>query len=549
MSDETLVHVIRKLESSESVFLTAIPDFKVVTLSIRVESNVDLFKQIEHFENAVGDWQRINPLLNAKIIARNKNGDYFDCADESIGQDDVEFYFYDPSKSSIEEFEEPRNLEFFYLNESDYAKENLDSVFEDDLCSLLIEREILREFNLSVTSNELLWRLAVVKLKPQVTKYNYMMLFSANHTILDGRSGYYGLLDLLNLVEMHYDLQGSKANAISPYPLLPPKEIIFGNALDATPSEFKVNKASLPLVINSGQDDLEEESEMHLRMKKFDHLMMHKFQAADEYSGSKVVQTSFMIGGLVSLSSLNDSKFKTLRIESDKMIKILELCKKNGTKVNGLLSVILSLAQQLLVNQLSGSEGRQDTSLLLFNVIGVAQFIDSSSEYHGNRCISLLNSFLLKEFQSSHLNEAGDLEGVNSPKVRLNHEKFWKLAQAYSSELHDQLRAGEHFKTAPVNFSEIFGNHANFGLSSFGALPTSGSKLPSDEKKTTLRVTDFILTNQCCADLKRKHFFAYAPSIDNNLILTLTFSSKVVSESTIAKLLAIVSDLFDQLLI
>ena len=181
--------ILRKLSAGELVY-----DYElkqkccILPFSLLFDSTHDLFQNKALVDKSIQTWKRLHPFLNAKIVVRE---------DDAHPKFSHERYFAQ-NENTCES-----NVTFVKLVTND-PNNNNDSSYNEHW-KLLHERELNAEPVGRPNSNLFLWRINLIQLNDSSTtgKHEYCLIFTAHHSITDGRNGFCILRQLLQIIEEH----------------------------------------------------------------------------------------------------------------------------------------------------------------------------------------------------------------------------------------------------------------------------------------------------------------------------------------------------------
>lgn len=168
-------NLIRKLGKCESMYAE-----KNITTSsaYTLQSNVNIYKDLTIFERAIGEWQKRDAYLQCKLHKSDQNEFFFE-------------HLPNPQKFL------KQNLTFLKLK----SDKLLSSQDELQIWAALLQLEPFIEMH---SFDDLLWRLKLIELSPNPINndmYNYVLIFTSHHSIVEGRGSMLKLLELLQIFE------------------------------------------------------------------------------------------------------------------------------------------------------------------------------------------------------------------------------------------------------------------------------------------------------------------------------------------------------------
>ena len=291
-SDPTL----RKLGQNEKIFHgTPTNGGSYIFRAALVTSQIDLYKNINVVREAIDQWKLLHPLLRARVLPRGPDKFFTFATDEKIRSlENVKFLVY---------------------------RSNAPTVC-DEVWKFVVEKETTQGMD---GENGLLWRLTFLQLRNKSTgEFQYAIIIAFDHSIMDGRSSFGSLLELMSIIEGVYTKTYARRTRHTEIKeILPPKEELFAarhkfpglnNQLSfiKAPSFIDMQNAINTTYIRPKSLGTEEEQRG---------MIYH-------YDGRQYAPLS----ALIQVSKLNNSKFRTLTIAKADMGKLLAKCKENNVK-------------------------------------------------------------------------------------------------------------------------------------------------------------------------------------------------------------------------
>lgn len=190
--------IIRKLGQNEKIFHGSLNNnASYIFRAAIVTSEIDLYKNIGLLNTAIEHWKLAHPLLRSRVLTRL----------HSTAK--VEKYFALASDAKLRSMD---NVKYLYYNSHSAST-------CDDLWKLLVEKETTQAMD---GEQGLLWRLTFFQIKPHL----YALILAFDHCIMDGRSSYYALLELCQIIEELATSRAKRAPKIV-NTILPAKEDLF----------------------------------------------------------------------------------------------------------------------------------------------------------------------------------------------------------------------------------------------------------------------------------------------------------------------------------
>ena len=472
----------RKPSESEAKYCF---DKKHLVYCVSIKSKLDLYNNVDVIGKAVWEWKQIHPLLRC-------------CFQVETDQPKDAYFAY---ADSIKEADSFHNVNLFLSNIKENQLMSSEKIFEY-LSELLTYRELNIPINL--TNGELMWRLNFFSSSYSILgAHEYTILFSINHAICDGRSGYNCLLHLLSIIEQmsanFYTAGKRYALPLSAYDYL----LNYTNEQDY----YSMNIPRIKLPKEDSEFDDHSDKTKHLK----EILLEHGF------SGEELIQ---FLGGktLTSLSDLikiyldSSSRSDTVTLDSNIYLSIKTLCKKNKLKVNGFLNMVALLATKLTYKTLFN----EDLTVISYvNPIDLRSRMNYLEEFKSMSCIVCPIRLLFEE----QLN----MQNVNWV------EQFWERAK----QINDDFTA--KIETEKIMFKKIIltddQNSSSvryyYALTNIGIL---GNSLTQDKdiEVTKLNISRNISLH---SNLHVKNIFVY--SLQNKMQVTVRYNINTASSKYI----------------
>lgn len=310
--------------------------------TVIVSSDLDLYANMDTVKAGIRAWKEQNPLLRS-IVTKNPNGS---------GNIFVIFPFifivtfilkmifkikenYFAFKSPVNSQNEFENIKFLKYNSNHKQEYGFDEIWK-----LLVEHET----TLYSEDDSLLWRLTFFNIKHQGThKHHYAIIMTYNHCIMDGRSSYNSILQLLAFIENIHTKTYKPEEHTVVTDILPSKEEIFKNRPRMVPEQFL---GDIYLKTPAFFDKLKAQDSAFIPLK---------YLTAEEEDKGMIYNhdnTPYMsVKSLVEVSKTINSKFRTMVISPKDLTVILALCKANGTKLTSFLNLVIIMALKLVYNK------------------------------------------------------------------------------------------------------------------------------------------------------------------------------------------------------
>jgi hypothetical protein len=470
---QTPPRILRKLGGSERFYVNTM-DKHCNFLNSRcflIESKIDLYERIGLLNRAIKHWQKYHPFLNSHVIRNTDDNDLY-------------FAYYAAQT--------PNNVTFLTFENPNGYKDFWQPIFE-------------REFQVSIDSyGGLLWRLMIIQDKPSSctnnhnNKFNYCLVFTANHAIIDGRNAFCIISQLVNIIERVY--LNLPLGLDVEYTVLPPHHLhdhVQKHGVLHTshgphqtfklPDGFRYCDQKQPM--DRGQYN---NSGTFLRHVDQDHVVFHTHMSdilADNQAG------------------FTDIVY--LRFDSTVIERLLDVCKMNGTKLTGCMNIIAVSAVQKLLLKYGGPDSAISPIRFGFTVDNRQFMVPRIDPYRMGYC-SLLFDRVVAE-------KTVDVD-------------FWTLVRRESDLIHERLKAGENIHLAR--------NDDHFGFPAIApdttyfhfVIANRGNMTDySNTDANMLKIREHFNSMSFGPNTGPNLFFISLDSIDKNMTLAFSYNNRIVS--------------------
>ena len=392
---------LRKLGQNEKIFHgTPTNGGSYIFRAALVTSQIDLYKNMNILREGIDQWKLAHPLLRARVLPR--------------GPDKIFTY---ATEEKVRSFE---NVKFLVY------RSNAPTVC-DEVWKLVVEKETTQGMD---GENGLLWRLTFLQLRNKSTgEFQYAIIIAFDHSIMDGRSSYASLLELMSIIEGLYTKtfnRRNKQNEIKE--ILPPKEELFAARQKPFGLQNQLSFIKAPTFIDL-QNSI---ATTYIRPKQLGQEEEQRGMVY-HYDGRQYAPLS----ALIQVSKLNNSKFRTLTVSKADMSKLLAKCKENGVKMTSCLNIINSLAIRMIYEKFDQFTLPNTNIQYVINVSlresPEYQSYASYGNYDSIGCYIGLALSSLKENLS-----------IKNPNWMSD---FWKLCKVDNDDFHHRLERGDfiHF--------------------------------------------------------------------------------------------------------
>jgi hypothetical protein len=434
---EEQIRIIRKLGKAEACFHAQIASCGAINTSAHfIQSKLNLFQQLPAVNKAVRQLKRDNPILNSRVVRMAQTGAPA-FAYMSNGQNE---------DTRTRDDDALDNVEFAYYQGSTKA----DIVA---YCNLLLDREL----NIPIDAdNGPQWRYLFVQLPESKSsnlldeyRYQFCLIFSASHAILDAPSGISIMVRHLFLnISAILDAQNGdgvlKENcenvATTEEPIIDSVEDYITKYVQTenlnlpayrhikpfkTPQAFIIsNKDNGANSIAPTSNDPKEES---------NEAGFYSFKSNKRIASVKE---------LIAISANSQTKYLNVEFDYAKFQSFLRLCKQKQVKLNSVFSLLFVIAWRMVYQKLlmtTNAAGKRTNAALVSEkinystIVNLRPYVDVYSiEQMSWFCTTLYSS---NEHTLDITNEASFWAG-----------KFWDACRHEGDEFHGRLKEGEMFQ-------------------------------------------------------------------------------------------------------
>jgi hypothetical protein len=489
--------IFRKLHERESYYSQS-GDCEVISRLFKITTPVDLNNEKELVEKVLRELKAIHPLLRCSIR---------DLQDESASSDSKGEHFVELNENNDQEL---NNLEFLCIDLSSLDMTDLKSAdICDQISLLLLQRELTIKID---NENELLWRVKFIAINNNNATSNqsgcldYYCLVTFHHSIIEGRTLYMLLLQLLEIIET---MKSGDYVKQQQYDVL--KDMIsyfhndFNEFQDATPFKSKNNFNVLIDIGNKEKSILS-------------HLTAQSIEKITITSVKKNYSTRLLLNELIEQIAAFYMRALWLKIDASLLKQIIRLIKEHNVKMNAFLSVTICLAYKKLYQQYCLNEADKNQEIHYGYTISLRQFANDSafgSTYFENLG-NFVNLFLNKV--DKEINMVDDEEWTRS---------FWPLVVEEHSKLVDRINTKQHLRgpNPALNENDLY----DFWLSNLGTMPASYSTNSKHKIESC-----FIFTTSPPEQILNFHNLI---TIDSQLYWSFIYNSKLFSETAAKQIL------------
>lgn len=477
------VKILRKMGLNEKIF-HGLNDTNrsYIYRTVIINTKLNLLNNSSIVFKSISEWKSIHPLLRCRVFTGDEK--YFAYASEETIKSNSNVYLYR------------------------YQSNHETSC--DDIWKMLVEREMTLPLN---GKNGLLWRLTFLQVK-KLSKSNsdefyYAVILTFDHSIMDGRSSYFSLLQLFSLIENNYLKQ---INSIIEKPLFPAKEDLFKPVFN---EKLQINFYSKRPDFLANQN-----ANGYIRLKKM--------SVEEENNGVIYSHENYpviTVKELVQISMENNSKFRSLIIQKIDFDKIVKKCKENKVKITMFMNMCLVQAVRLLYEKFDEELNYliEEPVIHFTTNISLREFDEFGSDSQNkNDTIGCYVSLDFSTFDKQ----------MNFGTRNWDHN-FWSICKQESDQFHSKLKAREFIHSIRLpnrkkDYNEFF---YHFGNSNLGILKSSISMNKLIQIKQTFATGKFSKENFLC------WFTNLMATIDDQLCWTISFNSYFISQEVISILI------------
>ena len=472
----------RKISESEAKYCF---DKKHLVYCVSIKSKLDLYNNVDVIGKALWEWKQIHPLLRCcfQVETDQLKDAYFAYAD------------------SIKEIDSFQNVNLLLSNTKQNQFMSSKKIF-DYLSELLTYRELNIPINLE--KGELMWRLNFFSSTKNsiLDAHEYTILFSINHAICDGRSGYNCLLHLISIIEQmstNSYIEGKRYTLpLSAHDYL----LKYTNEQDC----YSINIPHIKLPKDS---EFDEHSDNTKSSKEI--LLEHGFSGEEsiQFLGGKTFGT---LSDLIKIYLDSCSRSETVTLDSNIYLSIKTLCKKNKLKVNGFLNMVTLLATKLTYETLFSEDLRV---ISYVNPIDLRSRLNPLEEFKSMSCIVCPIRLLFEEnFNTKDENWV---------------KKFWGKAK----QINDDFTA--KIETEKIMFKKLImrDDQNSSSIRYYYALTNIGVLVNSLTQEKEIEVTKLNISRNISLDsnLHVKNIFVY--SLQNKMQVTVRYNNNMANSKYI----------------
>lgn len=578
-SDGDITHkfsIIRKLGAAEIIY-----DYEhsignvILAHSFVIESKINLFQDLNLLNQAFVYWKNHYSLLRSCIFTidqpastaaniKTSSPNVVECAQlqhQKTHKNDklccsTEKYFIYASEDKILNNE---NVKLYKLNLNDI---DLNKSQIEQLCRLLYDREYNIEFLDS--ANGPLWRLTLIQTKSNSSSnnYNYYLIFTVHHAIVDARNVHCLILKLFEIIENLYLGSHSSYSQVFDKHFEPSiEERLFNNdqkqlkqinvVNNENSLELDTNTSKILESFSLGSSKTESVNNNYYNYLKIKLNLDDKtinsinFEAV---SLNDINKQSLKLTDLLNEMACFSNKTRNFKLTETSFKKLLKNCKLNNVKLTGCLNIIAVLATRKLY--LNYTNERNFLNIHYHSLVNLRPFLKPPID---NNIIGYWAVVLTSMFKSNSENFIDDNNNNQTESENFWQSKFWQLAKHESDNIHKRIDQNEHIENAKfdtallevINSGETFpnGGGVHFALSNLGVMPTANKDCKHIEIKEHYFGTS-AQPNRWSAVV-----FHGVTTVDNNLCWSITYNAKEFRDDLIELLIQNINEIFGHIAI
>ena len=458
--------LLRKLGNSENFYLRERITFTNIFMT---KSRIDLINNQEIVKAALHKWKLLNQILRCKVSTRRF-------------KDEDECHYFE----STEDDSQKKNVFFLYTNAGDKPLSDTSILWK-----LLANKMTLEDFSLE---HDLLWRLIFFKLDENKSEhmFNYCVIFSANHSIIDGHSAYVTILQLFKLIE---ELSQHVFTKIETHPLIATVEDLFAHKVSHEHLRNYDHKSipAKPLLINGLNREMTQ-------------ICLPPLAGIFEADNKLFITIAELHASFNAVAQLQSS----FTVNEDTLSKLIVKCQHNNLKLNGCINMILLIALKMTYAKYTRFELEK---IIYFNSISLRNYV-AHEERSRFQTLGYMSNSIYKEFAATD-------------SVDLLLSNFWENAMQESNEMHTRFENNEQFyrsKWLEPGNDEL---HFHYFLSNLGVKKASMSSEAHHE--SLIHVAEHYKVSNLFERKFKGIFFGSMTTVNNKMFWSLLFSTKTVN--------------------
>ena len=490
--------IIRKLGQNEKIFHGSLNNnASYIFRAAIVTSEIDLYKNINLLNEAIEQWKMAHPLLRCRVVTKNPN-EY----PNNTGK--VEKYFAFATEAKLKSMD---NVKYLY-----YDSHSSKSC--DDIWKLLVEKETTMAMD---GENGLLWRLTFFQIKNKIKNettsqgsHLYAIILAFDHCILDGRSSYNALLELISIIE-ELSTSNMQRQAKEIVNILPSKEDLFKNRQQSIETMFNQR------FYIKAPEFIDQDNAFRSTYIKLKYLTDEEEKFGMIYHHDNRPYCS--IRELVQISRSNNSKFRTLVITKPDLSKLLKKCKEHGVKLTSFINLANALAIRMMYDKFDRSSSHRNTQINYTTNVSLREY----PEY--------------KNYNLENYETIGCYIGLSFNSVRDSLKfqdstwasDFWRIAKRESADFHERLDKGEYIHPIilPAKRKDRDEFFYHFGNSNLGVLDSSVTE------RKLIKIRQAFATGRYSKENFLCWYSNLIATIDGQLCWTISFNTYFIRQELI----------------
>lgn len=486
-----------------------------------LDSLINLFKYKTDLLNAISLWMQIHPLLQSKIktlqVYDKRNNEFLECG-----------YFERASEEKIKSHDNVIFLRFKSIKKFD----------SDKIWKLLLENELISPLD---AINGLLWRIKLIELDSSTNTsdlqvFKYGLIFTAHHSITDGRNAFAIILELIELIEHVYIKKINKINEESI------KIAIYETNFENDPRNVTKHEECYFGYSNDVQEDiimpdcLKPNDKSENVSKDDDNV---NYQDSIYVDDNEVVYIT--ANDIIRKRENHYCGFRIMCFNEENFLKLLTKCKQNKVKITGCLEVIISIALYKTLQFFSNECNKVET--LKYKVtINLRNHFDPPIDI---RVMGLWIYSFKSKISLKNLN----LDENNFWKITI-----WKLINCQCDILHEFLESKIFIKEEFLrdNEDKIYKSMKGYRVKDVGSYfaLTNIGQMESKPKKSfdCIKINEYYSVLSFLEDDFAQASFNSMCTIHNNLYWALSYNKKYFKEDVIDYWCKMIIDVFEKLI-
>jgi hypothetical protein len=461
-----------------------------------IESEIDLFKNVDLVKCSIEKWMNLHPFLRCKIVKYITN------------EQKEEFYFEYIESDKLNKLENVLFLEYLETDDSSNNKK-IKITSNEQLFEYISRADELTDFDLE---NGPLWKLIFLKYHERENNKNTSnFFFKLHHSIMDGKSGYYCLLHLFEIIEDYYLHQNMNKNYIELNVLPNVNELCFNpenkikRGKESGPKFVNIPNFLLPVIKN-----------------------VEPFELTNTFIGGlyDLNHNLFVsINELIECSTKNRLHMKSFTFENSNFDELLLKCKYNGVKLTSFLNTVFAISLGKLYESHKDDTRcfKTATTISLREYPPLSEILKDEKQKYAT-----LGFYVTYLTTLMDVNPLFQTKEIYSPSWI---QKFWSYTKNESEAFHLRLKNEDHLKTEIRDDSIKMNDDkmvCHFGITNLGLRRNSISKHRLIKVKKNFTTGTYMKETKDFESYIRHIFFAFCESVDSTLFLNIYTDTRFV---------------------